>query len=129
MTVLPDAYRITRGDLEAALAAQKWPCDPAHRADSCGKITLDAARVAVDGNKAMIVGGDSESELYRYGRRLDRSGAQLPSHAARGCYYPVDTSGTRAGSVYDSHHRRISASRGASGVQFRPLAFPLRPDR
>jgi kynurenine formamidase len=134
VTALPDAYRITRGDLEAALTAQKVALRPGDIVlIRGGKITLDAAEWLVEQNQAMIIGGDYLSlELYRYGR----PDLTVPVHNyllnQRGvAIIQVDNLAELARDrVYEFAFIAASLrSRGASGVQFRPLAFPLRPDR
>lgn len=132
VSALPDAYRITREELEAALAAQKLTL--AHGDIVLirgGKITLDAAKWLAEGNGAMLIGGDQLSlEQYEYGRPdltvpvheylLTERGLaivqvdNLDQLAADGVYeFAVIAAPLRTG--------------GAAALQFRPLAFPLAP--
>jgi hypothetical protein len=132
--VLPDAYRIPRGDLEAALAAQRVSL---HDGDIIlirgGKITLDAAEWLAEAHGAMIIGGDYLSlELYKVGR----PDMTVPVHN-----YLLNQKGVAIIQVdnLDQLSRDkvyefafVAAAlrpRGAAGVQFRPLAFPLNPER
>jgi Putative cyclase len=127
---LPDAYRITRSDLEAALAAQRVSLRPGDIVlIRGGKITLDAAEWLADTHQAMIIGGDYLSlELYRVGQ----PDLTVPVHnyllRQRGiAIIQVDNLAELARDrVYEFAF--IAASlRGTASVQFRPLAFPLRP--
>ena len=128
---LPDAYRITRAELEAALAAQSVSLK---QGDIVlirgGKITLDAAQWLAEGQGAMLIGGDQLSlEHYEYGR----PDLTVPVHNylinERGvAIVQVDNLDKLAkDGVYE--FALIAAalrSGGAATVQFRPLAFPLR---
>lgn len=129
---LPDAYRITREDLEGALAAQKLAlADGDIVLIRGGKITLDAAKWLAEDKGAMLIGGDELSlEQYEYGRPdltvpvhnylLTQRGLaivqvdNLNQLAADGIYaFAVIAAPLRTG--------------GAAALQFRPLAFPLAP--
>jgi hypothetical protein len=132
VSALPDAYRITREELEEALAAQKLTLA---QGDIVlvrgGKITLDAAKWLAEGKGAMLIGGDQLSlETYEYGRPdltvpvhnylLNQRGLaiiqvdNLDQLAADGVYeFAVIAAPLRTG--------------GAAALQFRPLAFPLGP--
>jgi hypothetical protein len=131
---LPDEYRITRGDLEAALAAQRVSLEAGDIVlIRGGKITLDAAQWLAEAHSAMLIGGDQLSlEQYRIGR----PDMTVPVHnyllTQRGiAIIQVENLDELARDrVYEFAF--IAASlrpRGAAGVQFRPLAFPLRAER
>ncbi len=133
-TVLPDAYRITRADLEGAMAAQRVSL----RAGDIvlirgGKVTLDAATWLAETGQAVIIGGDYLSlETYKYGR----PDLTVPVHNyllnQRGvAIVQVDNLEELARDrVYEFAFIAASLrSQGSSGVQFRPLAFPLNPER
>lgn len=129
---LPDSYRITRQELEAALAAQKVGLK---RGDIVlirgGKITLDAAEFLAETHGAMLIGGDELSlELYKVGR----PDMTVPVHnylinQRAIAIIQVDNLDVLArDKVYEFAF--IAASlrpRGLEGMQFHPLAFPLRP--
>ena len=131
--VLPDAYRITRGELESALTAQRVSLKPGDVVlIRGGKITLDAAQWLADAQGAMLIGGDQLSlEQYEYGRPdltvpvhdylLNQKGVAI---------IQVDNLDTLASDrVYE--FGLIAAalrSGGTMAVQFRPLAFPLQPE-
>ena len=128
---LPDDYRSTREDLEGALAAQKVSLQPGDIVLlRGGKITLDAAQWLAETHVAMLIGGDQLSlELYRVGR----PDMTVPVHdylinQRAIAIVQVDSLEELAGDkVYEFAF--IAASlrpRGSAGVQFRPLAFPLR---
>jgi hypothetical protein len=134
VAVLPDAYRITRSDLEAALTTQRV----ALRAGDIvlirgGKITLDAAQWLAETHGAMIIGGDYLSlEQYRVGR----PDMTVPVHKylLRDRGIAIIQVGNldelAAGRVYEFAF--IAASlrpRTAEALEFRPLAFPLHPER
>jgi hypothetical protein len=132
VAALPDAYRITRGDLEAAVAAQRVSLRPGDIVlIRGGKITLDAAEWLAETHQAMIIGGDYLSlELYRVGH----PDLTVPVHnyllRQKGiAIIQVDNLAELARDrVYEFAF--IAASlQGSASVQFRPLAFPLRPDR
>ena len=128
---LPDDYRTTRQELEAALAAQRVSLKIGDiillRG---GKITLDAAEWLAEANGAMLIGGDQLSlELYKVGR----PDMTVPVHnylinQRAVAIVQVDNLEELAREkVYEFAF--IAASlrpRGAAGVQFRPLVFPLR---
>lgn len=131
--VLPDAYRITREELEAVLSAQRVSLQ---RGDIVlirgGKITLDAARWLAESG-AMLIGGDALSlEQYEYGR----PDLTVPVHSylltERGiAIIQVDNLERLAA---DGVHEFafIAAPLRTGGVatlQFRPLAFRLHPER
>ena len=132
VAALPDAYRITREDLEGALAAQKLALAEGDIVlIRGGKITLDAAKWLAEDKGAMLIGGDELSlEQYEYGRPdltvpvhnylLTQRGLaivqvdNLDQLAADGVYeFAVIAAPLRTG--------------GAAALQFRPLAFPLAP--
>lgn len=129
---LPDDYRTTREELEGALAAQRVSL---RSGDIVllrgGKITLDAAEWLAEANGAMLIGGDQLSlELYKVGR----PDMTVPVHnylinQRAVAIVQVDSLEELArDKVYEFAF--IAASlrpRGAASVQFRPLAFPLRP--
>jgi putative cyclase len=134
VAVLPDAYRITRGDLETALTAQRV----ALRAGDIvlirgGKITLEAAEWLAEAHAAMIIGGDYLSlEQYRIGR----PDMTVPVHKyllrERGIaiIQVANLDELARDRVYEFAF--IAAAlrpRGAAGFEFRPLAFPLHPER
>jgi hypothetical protein len=130
----PDDYRITREELEAALARQRVKLEAGDIVlIRGGKITLDAARWLGDTHRAMIVGGDYLSlELYRVGR----PDLTVPVHDyllnQRGiAIIQVDNLSELARNrLYEFAF--IAASlrpRGAPSIQFRPLVFPLRSSR
>jgi kynurenine formamidase len=134
--VLTDAYRITRADLEGALASERVSLKPGDIVlIRGGKITLEAAEWLAEGNQAMIIGGDRLSlELYRVGR----PDLTVPVHnyllRQRGiAIIQVDNLDELARDrVYEFAFVAASLRpRGSNSgaVQFRPLAFPLRPDR
>lgn len=128
---LPDDYRTTRQELEAALAAQRVSL---RSGDIVllrgGKITLEAAEWLAETNGAMLIGGDQLSlELYKVGR----PDMTVPVHnylinQRAVAIVQVDNLDDLArDKVYEFAF--IAASlrpRGSAGVQFRPLVFPLR---
>jgi hypothetical protein len=133
VAILPDAYRITRDDLEAALAAERVSL----RAGDIvlirgGKITLDAAQWLAETHRAMIIGGDALSlEQYKIGR----PDMTVPVHnyllTQRGiAIIQVDNLDELARDrVYEFAFIAASLRQsGAAAVQFRPLAFPLKPE-
>ncbi|HUE88615.1 MAG TPA: cyclase family protein [Vicinamibacterales bacterium] len=129
---LPDTYQTTRQELEGALAAQRVSLRPGDIVLlRGGKITLDAAEWLAEANGAMLIGGDQLSlELYKVGR----PDLTVPVHnylinQRAIAIIQVDSLEDLArDKVYEFAF--IAASlrpRGAAAVQFRPLAFPLRP--
>ena len=131
--VLPDDYRITQQDLENALAAEHVSLHPGDIVlIRGGKITLEAAQWLADTHSAMIIGGDYLSlEQYKIGR----PDMTVPVHkyllTDRGiAIIQVDNLDELARDrVYEFAF--IAASlrpRGGEAVQFRPLAFPLKPE-
>lgn len=132
VAALPDAYRITRGDLEAALSAQRVSLRPGDIVlIRGGKITLDAAQWLAETHQAMLIGGDYLSlELYRVGQ----PDMTVPVHnyllRQRGvAIIQVDNLGELARDRVYEFAFIAAPLRGSAAVQFRPLAFPLRPDR
>jgi hypothetical protein len=128
---LADDYRITRQDLEAALAAHRVSLKSGDIVlIRGGKITLDATEWLAETNGAMLIGGDQLSlELYKVGR----PDMTVPVHnylinQRAIAIVQVDNLDELArDKVYEFAF--IAASlrpRGAAGVQFRPLVFPLR---
>jgi hypothetical protein len=129
---LPDDYRTTRQELEGALAAQRISL---RNGDIVllrgGKITLDAAQWLAETHGAMLIGGNQLSlELYKVGR----PDLTVPVHnylinERAIAIIQVDSLDELArDKVYEFAF--IAASlrpRGAAAVQFRPLAFPLKP--
>ena len=132
VAALPDAYRITREDLEGALAAQKLALA---QGDIVlirgGKITLEAAKWLAEDKGAMLIGGDELSlEQYEYGR----PDLTVPVHnyllTQRGlAIVQVDNLNQLAADGI--HEFAVIAAPlrtgGAAALQFRPLAFPLAP--
>ncbi len=129
---LPDNYQTTRKELEGALAAQRVSLRPGDIVLlRGGKITLEAAEWLAEGNSAMLIGGNQLSlETYRYGR----PDLTVPVHnylinQRAVAIIQVDSLEDLArDKVYEFAF--IAASlrpRGVEAVQFRPLAFPLRP--
>ena len=129
---LPDDYQTTRQELEGALRAQRVSLRPGDIVLlRGGKITLDAAEWLAETNGAMLIGGDQLSlELYKVGR----PDMTVPVHnylinQRAIAIIQVDSLEDLArDKVYEFAF--IAASlrpRGAAAVQFRPLAFPLRP--
>jgi hypothetical protein len=129
---LPDNYQTTRQELEGALAAQRVSLRPGDIVLlRGGKITLDAAEWLAETNSAMLIGGNQLSlETYRVGR----PDLTVPVHnylinQRAIAIIQVDSLEELArDKVYEFGF--IAASlrpRGAAAVQFRPLAFPLRP--
>jgi hypothetical protein len=129
---LPDNYQTTRQELEGALAAQRVSLRPGDIVLlRGGKITLDAAEWLAETNGAMLIGGNQLSlETYRVGR----PDLTVPVHnylinQRAIAIIQVDSLEELArDKVYEFGF--IAASlrpRGAAAVQFRPLAFPLRP--
>jgi hypothetical protein len=133
VAALPDDYRITRSDLEAALAAQKLSLKPGDIVlIRGGKITLDAAEWLAEANGAMLIGGDQLSlETYEYGR----PDLTVPVHnyllRQRGvAIIQVDNLDQLAKEgVYEFAFVAASLRTQGDAVQFRPLAFPLAPER
>jgi hypothetical protein len=132
--VLPDAYRITRDDLEAALRAERVSLRPGDIVlIRGGKITLEAAEWLAETHGAMIIGGDYLSlEAYRYGR----PDMTVPVHkyllTERAiAIMQVDNLDELArDGVYEFAFIAASIQpRGAEGLHFRPLAFPLHPEQ
>jgi hypothetical protein len=129
---LPDNYQTTRQELEGALAAQRLSLRPGDIVLlRGGKITLDAAEWLAETNGAMLIGGNQLSlETYRVGR----PDLTVPVHnylinqRAIAIIQVDDLEELAREKVYEFAF--IAASlrpRGAAAVQFRPLAFPLRP--
>ena len=129
---LPDNYQTTRQELEGALAAQRVSLRPGDIVLlRGGKITLDAAEWLAEGHSAMLIGGNQLSlETYRVGR----PDMTVPVHnylinqRAIAIIQVHSFEDLARGKVYEFAF--IAASlrpRGADAVQFRPLAFPLRP--
>jgi hypothetical protein len=129
---VPDNYQTTRQELEGALAAQGVSLRPGDIVLlRGGKITLDAAEWLAETHSAMLIGGDQLSlETYRVGR----PDLTVPVHnylinQRAIAIIQVDSLEDLArDKVYEFGF--IAASlrpRGAAAVQFRPLAFPLRP--
>lgn len=129
---LPDDYRITRGDLEAALSAQGVALKPGDIVlIRGGKITLDAAQWLAEGQGAMLIGGDQLSlEAYEYGR----PDLTVPVHN-----YLINQRGVAIvqvnnldqlakDGVYEFAFIAAALRSGGNAVQFRPLAFPLEPE-
>jgi hypothetical protein len=128
---LPDDYRITRQDLESALASHRVSLSSGDIVlIRGGKITLDAAQWLAETNGAMIIGGDQLSlETYKVGR----PDMTVPVHnylinQRAIAIVQVDNLDELArDKVYEFAF--IAASlrpRGSPGLQFRPLAFPLK---
>jgi hypothetical protein len=132
VAALPDAYRITRADLEAALAAQRVSLSPGDIVlIRGGKITMEAAEWLADTNKAMIIGGDYLSlELYRVGH----PDLTVPVHnyllRQRGiAIIQVDNLAELARDRVYEFAFVAAPVQGSAAAQFRPLAFALRPAR
>jgi len=129
-TILPDAYRITREDLEGALAAERVSLKPGDVVlIRGGKITMDAATFLADTSQAMIIGGDYLSlETYKYGR----PDLTVPVHNyllnQRGiAIVQVDNLEELAkDKVYEFGFVAASLRTHGAGIQFRPLAFPVK---
>lgn len=146
--VLPDGYRITRADLEEALAAQgttlapgdvvmirggrmtTWPDVDAYVLNQPG-LSLEAARWLAETRYAMVIGGDNLS-LEHF--PVESGHSWIPVHtyllAQRGI--PI----VEVVNLEELSHDRvyefafIAASlrfRGASAAPFRPIAMPLVP--
>jgi kynurenine formamidase len=132
VAALPDDYRISQQELEAALAAQRVSLkDGDIVLIRGGKITLEAAQWLADTKAAMIIGGDQLSlEAYKYGR----PDLTVPVHnyllTQRGvAIIQVDGLDQLArDKVYEFALIAASLRSRGSQVQFRPLAFPLRPE-
>lgn len=131
VAALPDAYRITREDLEAALAAQRTSLrDGDIVLVRGGKITLEAAQWLAETKAAMIIGGDQLSlETYKYGR----PDLTVPVHnyllIQRGiAIIQVDHLDALAKDKVYEFAFVAAALQSGSQTQFRPLAFPLRPE-
>jgi kynurenine formamidase len=129
---LPDDYQTTRQELEGALAAQKVSLRPGDIVLlRGGKITLDAAQWLAETNGAMLIGGDQLSlELYRVGR----PDMTVPVHnylinERAIAIIQVDSLEELArDKVYEFAFVAASLRpAGAPSMQFRPLAFPLKP--
>jgi hypothetical protein len=129
---LPDDYRTTRQELEGALAAQRVSLRPGDIVLlRGGKITLDAAQWLAETNGAMLIGGDQLSlELYKVGR----PDMTVPVHnylinQRAIAIIQVDNLDELArDKVYEFAFIAASLRPGGEGpLQFRPLAFPLRP--
>lgn len=129
---LADDYRITRQDLEAALAAERLSLASGDIVlIRGGKITLDAAEWLAETHGAMIIGGDQLSlELYKVGR----PDMTVPVHnylinqRAIAIIQVENLAELARDKVYE--FAVVSASirpAGSGPLQFRPLAFPLRP--
>jgi kynurenine formamidase len=126
---LPPDYRITRADLEAALAAERASLKPGDIVlIRGGKITLDAAEWLAEANGAMLIGGDDLSlETYEYGR----PDLTVPVHnyllRQRGvAIIQVDNLDELAKEgVFEFAFIAASLRTHGDAVQFRPLAFPL----
>ena len=127
-----DDYRSTRQDLEGALAAQRVSL----RAGDIvllrgGKVTLDAAEWLAETHGVMLIGGDQLSlEAYRVGR----PDMTVPVHnylinQRAIAIIQVDSLDELArDKVYEFAF--IAAAlrpRTGAGLQFRPIALPLRP--
>jgi hypothetical protein len=129
-TVLPDAYRITREDLQGALSAQRLSLRPGDVVlIRGGKITMDAATFLAETNQAMIIGGDYLSlETYKYGR----PDLTVPVHNyllnQKGiAIVQVDNLEELARDrVYEFGFIAASLRTHGAGIQFRPLAIPVR---
>jgi kynurenine formamidase len=129
---LPDDYRISREELEAALAAQRVSLrDGDIVLIRGGKITLEASQWLAETKAAMIVGGDQLSlETYKYGR----PDLTVPVHnyllVQRGvAIIQVDNLDALArDKVYEFAFVAAALRAGGKQMQFRPLAFPLRPE-
>ncbi len=131
--VLEAAYRIPRADLQAALSAQRVALQPGDIVlIRGGKITLDAAQWLAETHQAMIIGGD-ELSLEAY--ELGRPDMTVPVHhyllrERQIAIIQVDSLDELARDrVYEFAFVAAALRRGAGGVQFRPLAFPLNPAR
>ncbi len=132
--VLPDAYRITRDELEAVLSAQGVSLQ---QGDIVlirgGKITLEAAQWLAETGGAMLIGGDALSlEQYEYGR----PDLTVPVHSylltQRGiAIIQVDNLDRLAAEGVHEFAFIAAPLRtgGMAALQFRPLAFPLNPER
>jgi len=145
--VLPDSYRVTVADLQAALARQKvrlapgdvvlirggrmttWPDGDRYVLNQPG-LALAAARWLAEEQRAMVIGGDNLS-LEHF--PVERKDNWVPVHtyllAQRGIpiVEVVDLEELARDRVYEFAF--IAASlrfRGASAAPFRPIAFPLR---
>lgn len=128
---LPDDYRITTQELEAALAAQKVSL---RSGDIVlirgGKITLEAAEWLAEMNGAMLIGGDELSlELYKVGR----PDLTVPVHdylINKRAIAIIQVDNLDELAEQKLYEFAFIASplrpRSGPGLQFRPLAFPLR---
>lgn len=146
VAVLPDSYRISRADLEAALAAQRvalepgdvvlirggrmtrWPDDAGYVQDQPG-LSLEAARWLAEDRRAMVIGGDNLS-LEHF--PVEPGSSWVPVHtyllAQRGV--PIvevaDLEALARDRVYEFAFVAASLKfRGASAAPFRPIAMPL----
>jgi hypothetical protein len=128
---LPDDYRTTRQELEGALAAQRVSL---RSGDIVllrgGKITLDATEWLAETHGAMLIGGNQLSlELYKVGR----PDLTVPVHnylinQRAIAIIQVDSLDELArDKVYEFAFVAAPLKPRAGVVQFRPLAFPLRP--
>ena len=145
-TVLPDGYRITRADLEGALAAQgtalapgdvvmirggrmtAWPDVDRYVLNQPG-LSLEAARWLAEARQAMVIGGDNLS-LEHF--PVEPGHNWIPVHtyllAERGIPI-VEVANLEELSrdrVYEFAFIAASLKfRGASAAPFRPIAMPL----
>jgi kynurenine formamidase len=129
-TILPDAYRITREDLQGALSAQRVSLQPGDVVlIRGGKITMEASTFLAETSQTMIIGGDYLSlETYKYGRPdltvpvhnylLNQKGVAIVQ---------VDNLEELARDrVYEFGFIAASLRTHGAGIQFRPLAIPVR---
>lgn len=131
VSTLSDAYRITREELEGAVAAQGLSLQAGDIVlVRGGKITLEAAQWLAEGKGAMLIGGDQLSlEAYEYGR----PDLTVPVHNyllnQRGvAIIQVENLETLANDqVYEFAIIAAPLRTGGGMVHFRPLAFPLAP--
>ena len=146
--VLPDSYRISAADLQAALAAQhvrlepgdvvlirggrmtRWPDDESYVHAQPG-LSLEAARWLAEDQQAMVIGGDNLS-LEHF--PVEPGGPWVPVHtyllAQRGVpiVEVVDLEALSRDRIYEFAFVAASLKfRGASAAPFRPIAMPLTP--
>jgi kynurenine formamidase len=147
VTVLPDGYRITAADLQAALQAQRtvlqpgdvvlirggrmtsWPDVDGYVLNQPG-LSLGAARWLAEVQRVMAIGGDNLS-LEHF--PVEPGGNWIPVHtyllAQRGIpiIEVVDLEALSRDRVYEFAFIAASLKfRGASAAPFRPIAMPLR---
>lgn len=132
--VLPDDYRITTEDLQAALAAQRLSLKPGDVVlIKGGKITLEASKWLAETSGAMLIGGDALSlEAYKYGR----PDMTVPVHKylitdRKIAIVQVENLDVlvRDGMYEFAFVAASLRPEGGAPAQFRPLAFPLKAAR